>query len=894
MAPGRKMSHNDEAGSTASNTPERPAPERIRPSQAKSFQGDRPAEAGLGLNLDEEVLGDIWDELLDELTTLGVGEGTTDTPDSDDSILEDICDEDLEMLLAVPEEALESPDEESIEETEGLPLEAGIGDGSVASLPEPATPQRVSTDEESDTEPVGEAGTPAAAEDRVGHGPDAAAPVNEVVNDELVMGLLHKELVTMTQVFAAVRTQPEGIPLWRMLVAQKDVDMDAIFAEVASLNGIRHASLDNAKPSAALLNELSPQVSPDSLSEMFQLGLLPYDARMNGSSVQPTYIFVTHDPTREAILEFVDRLDVKMELQYAPSGFVAERIAVLKNRSENISETDDPEAGDSQPSHDDVHPAGSTRPWGEGEGVSFPEASQETASIDDGPLEGPPSIENSTPQEEVREGASDGRAIEREEEAVPEKPQSNAEDDLVVLGSDVKAARSKDRVVTALLRKREVSPKQVAEAVVLQKEGGDKELLWRLLAKLKGVDSERVYEEAARVYAFPKVEITEGRPDKEFVMLIMETVAEDHRDDLLKMLLLPFEYDIDPLTGAARLIFITHDPARPEVHRILQELNLGRFELGYASESAMKKLVEEIFPRKNEYLERINDDPMAFDLGTSYDDKQSELIDEDALEAEISRSSLINLFEATLVEAVRQGVSDIHIFPNPKRQVEIHFRVDGKLKRWYTEEKVHPESFLAVVKDNSVNVDRFERDKAQDGFIQRWVDGALIRFRVSVLPIASAAQEIRAESIVIRVLDDRKVLTDLRKLGMLDVALERFERAIRQPYGMVILTGPTGSGKSTTLVAALHQVVTPDVNVLTVEDPVEYIIRGVRQIKLNQKLDLEGALRAILRHDPDVVMVGEPPLQDGRRALPDRLRHQPRRGPAAHPESLPGMQEGGR
>jgi len=101
------------------------------------------------------------------------------------------------------------------------------------------------------------------------------------------------------------------------------------------------------------------------------------------------------------------------------------------------------------------------------------------------------------------------------------------------------------------------------------------------------------------------------------------------------------------------------------------------------------------------------------------------------------------------------------------------------------------------------------------------------------------------------------VLTDLRQIGLQDDAFARFQQAIRQPHGMVILTGPTGSGKSTTLVAALHEVVTPKVNVLTVEDPVEYLMRGIRQIKLGPRLDLEGALRAILRHDPDVVMVGE-------------------------------------
>ncbi len=294
----------------------------------------------------------------------------------------------------------------------------------------------------------------------------------------------------------------------------------------------------------------------------------------------------------------------------------------------------------------------------------------------------------------------------------------------------------------------------------------------------------------------------------------------------------------------------------PRINSLVHDLDVGRFELRYASETSILGLLDEIFPRKNEYLERIEDDTMAFDLGTSYEEK-AEAIDEDALEAEISRSKLINLFEASLIEAVRQGVSDIHVFPNPHRQIEIHFRVDGRLKKWHSEDNVQPEAFIAVVKDNSTNVDRFERDAAQDGFIQRTIDDSLIRFRVSILPIASANQELRAESIVIRVLDDRKVLTDISKLGMLEGALERFDQAIRQPHGMVILTGPTGSGKSTTLVAALHQVVSPEVNVLTVEDPVEYIIRGVRQIKLNNKLDLEGALRAILRHDPDIVMVGE-------------------------------------
>jgi len=201
-------------------------------------------------------------------------------------------------------------------------------------------------------------------------------------------------------------------------------------------------------------------------------------------------------------------------------------------------------------------------------------------------------------------------------------------------------------------------------------------------------------------------------------------------------------------------------------------------------------------------------------------------VDQDALDAEINRSVLINLVEASLLEAVRLGASDIHIFPNADGNTEFHFRIDGKLQLWHTEDKVHPEAIMAVAKDRCMNIDRFEREAAQDGYIQR-------------------------------ILDDRNVLTGLGGIGIDDLSLARFEQAIRQPHGMVIMTGPTGSGKSTSLLAALTQIRDPAVNILTIEDPVEYMIEGVRQIKLGPRLKLDGALRSVLRHDPDIVMVGE-------------------------------------
>jgi type IV pilus assembly protein PilB len=164
---------------------------------------------------------------------------------------------------------------------------------------------------------------------------------------------------------------------------------------------------------------------------------------------------------------------------------------------------------------------------------------------------------------------------------------------------------------------------------------------------------------------------------------------------------------------------------------------------------------------------------------------------------------------------------------------------------------------MAVVKDRSKGMDRFERERAQDGFIQREIDGHIIRFRVSVLPTVGTELKNKFESIVIRILDDRKVIRDLSKLGLTGYANQAFVKAISQPQGMIILTGPTGSGKSTTLIAALYQVINPTKNVLTVEDPVEYVIEGARQLKIGHKMNFEQAIRSILRHDPDIVLVGE-------------------------------------
>jgi type II secretory ATPase GspE/PulE/Tfp pilus assembly ATPase PilB-like protein len=626
------------------------------------------------------------------------------------------------------------------------------------------------------------------------------SPVSGVVKDEIVLSLLQMGVVTMSQVFDAIRNRQEGLDLWRVLSMHPDTDTVQIEASVAQHQGYAFQPYLDEPPTEAFLDDILKVINGEDLARLVSAGLVPISLDLSMSDRRYTIIVLSSDPLDSRVQSAILSCPNSLECRYSPEAIVR------------------------GPLHD----------------VTF-SLVKRGYSVD--------SIE---PTEHAQIDFELGEQVDPLQEALeaPVAPLTPAK--LSELGERL----HKDRVVRTLLAEGIVSDQQAAQGLKLFDAEGGKIALWRIIADLKGVERESVYQAAARVYAFKLEEVDEFRPDHDFVRLTMETLADEHRDEMVEMLLVPFEHSIDFETGTGRIIFITPDPTRPEVNKLVHELDLGRFELRYASESQILRLLDTIFPRKNEYMERISEETHAFDLGMSYDSGE-ETLDEDALEAEISRSKLINLFEASLVEAVRQGTSDIHIYPNANKQVEIHLRTDGRLKKWHTEDKVHPEAFLAVVKDNSTNVDRFERDAAQDGFIQRNIDGALIRFRVSILPIASANQEMRAESIVIRILDDRKVLTDITKLGMLDVAMERFNKAIRQPHGMIILTGPTGSGKSTTLVAALYQVVTPEVNVLTVEDPVEYIIKGVRQIKLSHKLDLEGALRAILRHDPDIVMVGE-------------------------------------
>jgi type IV pilus assembly protein PilB len=229
-------------------------------------------------------------------------------------------------------------------------------------------------------------------------------------------------------------------------------------------------------------------------------------------------------------------------------------------------------------------------------------------------------------------------------------------------------------------------------------------------------------------------------------------------------------------------------------------------------------------------------------------DQESDLAD---IEAAVEDAPIVKLVQAIMTQAVADRASDVHIEPGEK-DVRVRFRVDGVLH-----EVMHsPKSIqgglisrLKVMADMNIA----EKRVPQDGRIGMRVGTKQLDLRVATLPT------VYGEKVVIRILDKSSALLQLSELGFLDQAYQRYEEAFRKPYGAILVTGPTGSGKSTTLYAALNTINSPDRNIITVEDPVEYRLPGINQVQVNPKagLTFASALRSILRADPDIVLVGE-------------------------------------
>ncbi len=235
-----------------------------------------------------------------------------------------------------------------------------------------------------------------------------------------------------------------------------------------------------------------------------------------------------------------------------------------------------------------------------------------------------------------------------------------------------------------------------------------------------------------------------------------------------------------------------------------------------------------------------------------------EVVDDDESHASVfelkesaDEAPVVKLVNMVLVDAIQKGASDIHWEPYEK-VFRVRFRIDGVLHELLSPPKRLEAAVISRLKIMS-NLDIAERRLPQDGRIKLRYSTREVDFRVSVLPT------IFGEKAVLRILDKDALQLDLTKLGFDQWSLDRFDHAIHQPYGMVLITGPTGSGKTTTLYSAIHTINSPEHNIMTAEDPVEYNLKGVNQVQINEGVGrtFSAALRAFLRQDPDVILVGE-------------------------------------
>jgi len=241
----------------------------------------------------------------------------------------------------------------------------------------------------------------------------------------------------------------------------------------------------------------------------------------------------------------------------------------------------------------------------------------------------------------------------------------------------------------------------------------------------------------------------------------------------------------------------------------------------------------------------IGDDPGELDLAS-----MGSVIEDDA--------PIVRFVNLIISQAIQDRASDIHIEP-AENHVRIRYRIDGVLHEMQRAPKATQNGMISRIKIVS-DIDIAERRKPQDGRLSVTHQGRKVDLRVATLPT------VWGEKVVMRILDNATATMELEDLGLSEANSKLFEQSYSRPYGMILVTGPTGSGKSTTLYATLNQIARPEINVITVEDPVEYRIPGINQVQVNPKagMTFAAALRSILRADPDVVLVGE--IRDGETA----------------------------
>lgn len=332
----------------------------------------------------------------------------------------------------------------------------------------------------------------------------------------------------------------------------------------------------------------------------------------------------------------------------------------------------------------------------------------------------------------------------------------------------------------------------------------------------------------------------------------LDNIAEPQYDEISDSERLPFSFakKYGVALSQNELGWILYHKADVEPSAVLEvRRNLGQpFALQLLDEHAFELKLTEIFQRdSSEARQLMQNIGNEVDFFTLADELPTE---EDLLESD-DDAPIIKLINAMLSEAIKEGASDIHV-ETFERALVIRFRIDGVLR-----EILKPNRQLASLLISRIKVmskmDIAEKRIPQDGRISLRIGGRGVDVRVSTLPSSFG------ERVVMRLLDKNNAKLELKQLGMTQANRNKMSSLIHKPHGIILVTGPTGSGKSTTLYAALSAINSKDRNILTVEDPIEYQLEGIGQTQVNPKVDMtfSRGLRAILRQDPDVVMIGE-------------------------------------
>jgi type IV pilus assembly protein PilB len=406
------------------------------------------------------------------------------------------------------------------------------------------------------------------------------------------------------------------------------------------------------------------------------------------------------------------------------------------------------------------------------------------------------------------------------------------------------------RIGELLLKEKRITAEQLQEALNYQRTNGGK--LGLNLIKLGFVKDEEVTALLSRQYGVPSIALAEFEIDPTVVKLVPADTAQ--------------KYQIVPLSRAgATLTIAMTDPTNVFAMDDIKFMTGYNVEPVVASETAVLEAIQKYYGK---VLGAATGGTSALEVATKaledmpvLSDDQVELIEEleeisaETLAKQGEEAPVIKLVNVILMSAIQKGASDIHIEPYEK-DVRVRYRIDGILYNVMNPPMKLRDAMTSRIKIMA-KLDIAEKRLPQDGRIKiRYQDGGKMKeidFRVSVLPT------LFGEKIVMRLLDKDKLMLDMTKLGFESESLNKFELAIQKPWGMVLVTGPTGSGKTNTLYSSISRINTPETNIMTAEDPVEFNLFGVNQVQVRENIGLNfaAALRSFLRQDPNIILVGE-------------------------------------